>query len=67
VAQFDNAEEFITVLSPSWEGSIPALFAFDRTGKLESSLIGEMDPPAFQSLLARIIPAVPAPAPAPAR
>lgn len=58
VAQFDNAEQFITLLSPSWEGAIPALFAFDRAGKLESSLIGEVDPAAFQSLLARIAPPV---------
>lgn len=54
VARFDDPEPFISLLSPSWEGAIPALFAFDRAGRLRGSLIGEVAPAELEALLARL-------------
>lgn len=51
VAKFDDPDQFMTLFSRGWEGAIPALFAFDRTGKLSASLIGEVEPSELDSLL----------------
>jgi thiol-disulfide isomerase/thioredoxin len=56
VARFEDPGQFMTLFSSSWEGAIPALFAFDGAGKLKSSLIGEVDPKEFETLLHRIAP-----------
>lgn len=57
VAYFDNADQFMSLFSRSWEGTIPALFAFDATGKLKTSLIGEVDSATLNGLLAKLGPA----------
>ena len=56
VAHFDDADQFISLFSNSWEGTIPALFAFDAAGKLQKSLIGEVDPRTVDGLLAKLAP-----------
>jgi thiol-disulfide isomerase/thioredoxin len=42
VARFDDPERFTAAFSPEWEGAIPAVFGFDRRGKLKKSLIGDV-------------------------
>ena len=56
VAHFDNADQFMSLFSSSWEGTIPALFAFDAAGKLQKSLIGEVDSRTLDGLLAKLAP-----------
>jgi thiol-disulfide isomerase/thioredoxin len=54
VARFEDPDRFMSLFSRSWEGSIPALFAFDAAGKLRASLVGEVAPAELDSLLARM-------------
>jgi thiol-disulfide isomerase/thioredoxin len=54
VAHFEDPGQFMSLFSRSWEGAIPALFAFDRAGKLRASLVGEVAPSELESLLARM-------------
>ncbi len=36
-------EKFINFVYPQWSGALPALFLYDRSGKLVKSFIGETD------------------------
>ncbi len=54
VARFQDPGQFMSIFSRSWEGSIPALFAFDRAGKLRASLVGELAPSELESLMAKM-------------
>jgi thiol-disulfide isomerase/thioredoxin len=36
-------EKFIDAIDPKWYGALPALFLYDRTGKLVQSFIGETE------------------------
>jgi hypothetical protein len=56
VARYDDPDRFIALFSKSWEGAIPALFVFDRAGKLERSLIGEMGRAELDALAAEVPP-----------
>lgn len=38
----DDAQ-FVNAVDPTWSGALPALFAFDRTGRTVLSLVGETD------------------------
>lgn len=41
IVQFDDADELISAIDPSWVGAIPALFVYDHQGQLRGNLIGE--------------------------
>lgn len=41
IARFENVDAFVAGLDPQWEGSIPALLAYNRTGALVGALYGE--------------------------
>ena len=56
VARYDDPDRFISLFSKSWEGAIPALFVFDRAGKLERSLIGETERAELDALVAELPP-----------
>ncbi len=56
VAHFDDPEQLTSLFSKSWEGAIPAMFVFDRAGKLKKSLIGEVEGDDLDGLLADILP-----------
>ena len=56
VAHFDDPNQFMPLFSRHWEGTIPALFAYDSAGTLRASLIGELEPRELDSLLDRMIP-----------
>ena len=63
VARFDDPDQFMALFSREWEGSIPALFAFDRQGHLLRSLVGSVEPAELKQLLAELLaPSLPAPA-----
>ena len=41
IVKVDDADAFITAFDTRWEGSIPALFAYDGQGRLRARHIGE--------------------------
>ncbi|HVX94244.1 MAG TPA: TlpA disulfide reductase family protein [Polyangia bacterium] len=41
IAKLADSDAFINAIDPRWEGSIPAIFAFDKRGRLRDRLIGE--------------------------
>ena len=41
IVRVDDPDVFVTAIDPTWEGTIPALFAYDHTGKLRGSLTGD--------------------------
>ena len=54
VAQFDDADRFMAIFSPKWEGSIPALFGYDADGRLAGALLGEPDIEELDQLLEQL-------------
>jgi thiol-disulfide isomerase/thioredoxin len=41
IAKFSDADQFIGTFDSRWEGTIPALFAYDATGQRRGSHVGE--------------------------
>jgi thiol-disulfide isomerase/thioredoxin len=64
VARFDDPDKFIALFSSEWEGAIPALFSYDRQGRLRGSVIGEIENAEIRRMLADISIAPPEPPPA---
>jgi thiol-disulfide isomerase/thioredoxin len=60
VAHFKDPDEFIALFSSSWQGTIPALFVFDRAGKLWKSILGEVEPGELDTLISDLLPPSPA-------
>ena len=54
VARFDDPDKFIAFFSTEWEGAIPALFSYDRQGKLRGSVVGEIENADIRRMLAAI-------------
>jgi len=63
VARFDDPDKFIALFSTEWEGAIPALFSYDRQGKLRGSVVGEIENADIRRMLADISVAPPEPPP----
>jgi thiol-disulfide isomerase/thioredoxin len=59
VARFDDPDRFIAMFAKGWQGSIPALFAYDPQGHLRASVIGEIEPSDVRKMLADIAIAAP--------
>lgn len=59
VARFDDPDRFIALFAKEWQGSIPALFAYDPQGHLKTSVIGEIEPADVRKMLADIAIALP--------
>jgi len=53
IARVDDMDAFIGNFR-SWEGAIPALFAYDSEGQLRASLIGETNRHELDDLVARL-------------
>ena len=51
VARFEDTYQFTKTLSPKWDGSIPALFAYDAAGALKASFIGSIEPSRLDAVL----------------
>ncbi|HEX8984217.1 MAG TPA: TlpA disulfide reductase family protein [Bryobacteraceae bacterium] len=48
-------EKFIDSVDPKWSGALPALFVYDRQGKLVKSFIGETDMAALEEVLKKLL------------
>jgi thiol-disulfide isomerase/thioredoxin len=51
ILKADHVEDFVGDLVPSWEGEIPAFFAYDREGHLRRTLVGNMSRGDFERLV----------------
>jgi thiol-disulfide isomerase/thioredoxin len=56
IAKYQDADAFVAGLDPQWEGSIPALLAFSRTGALVGALYGEASRAELDRFLAELEP-----------
>jgi thiol-disulfide isomerase/thioredoxin len=54
VVRFEDTYQFTATFSPKWDGSIPALFAYDRGGALKASFIGSIEPSSLDAVLASL-------------
>jgi thiol-disulfide isomerase/thioredoxin len=52
----DHIEDLVADLVPSWEGEIPAFFAYDREGHLRRILIGNVTRGDFEHLVGDLVP-----------
>jgi thiol-disulfide isomerase/thioredoxin len=62
VARLDDPDKFAALFAGEWDGSIPALFMYDRTGHLRASFVGELENADIRRMLADISAASPGPA-----
>ncbi len=61
VATLDDPAKFADLFSGEWDGSIPALFVYDRTGHLRASFVGQLENADIRRMLADISVAPPRP------
>ena len=54
IVQVADSDAFINAIDPKWEGSIPAIFAFDAAGMLKGRLVGEASRRDLDGLAAKI-------------
>jgi len=50
-----DEDTFINAIDPKWSGALPALFLYDRQGKLAKSFIGETDLAVVEALILKIL------------
>ena len=48
-------DKFISLVDPKWSGALPALFLYDRQGRLVKSFTGEAGLPAIEAAVRRIL------------
>ena len=61
VAKPDDLDKLTDLFSGEWDGSIPALFVYDRTGHLRASFVGQLENADIRRMLADISAAPPRP------
>ena len=61
VAKLDDPDKFADLFSGEWDGSIPALFVYDRTGHLRASFVGRLENADIRRMLADISGSPPGP------
>jgi len=61
VAKLNDPDKFADLFSGEWDGSIPALFVYDRTGHLRASFVGQLENADIRRMLADISVAPPGP------
>ncbi len=54
--QAKDDDAFIRSVDPKWSGALPALFLYDRSGRLVKSFIGESDPKSIEAALSKLLP-----------
>ena len=54
VAKLEDGEKFAQLFAGEWDGSIPALFVYDRAGQLRASFVGELENADIRRMLADI-------------
>ena len=52
--QAKDDDKFINSVDPKWSGALPALFLYDRQGKLVKSFIGETETPAIETAIGKL-------------
>jgi len=50
-----NDEKFIDAIDPKWSGALPALFLYDRQGRLVKSFVGETEMAALEAAVKRLL------------
>ncbi len=50
-----NDEKFIDAIDPKWSGALPALFLYDRQGRLVKSFIGETEMGALEAAVKQLL------------
>lgn len=55
IVKIDDPDKFIGIIDPRWDGDIPALFAYDRTGKKRRAFVGEVKRADLDKLVADLI------------
>jgi thiol-disulfide isomerase/thioredoxin len=55
IVKVADTDAFISAVDPQWEGSIPAVFAFDDKGHLRDRLIGEATRRDLDALVSRVV------------
>jgi len=55
IAKFSDADQFIGTFDSRWEGTIPALFAYDATGQRRGSHVGEASRGDLDQLVGRLL------------
>ncbi len=50
-----NDDKFIDAIDPKWSGALPALFLYDRQGRLVRSFIGETEMAALEAAVKRLL------------
>ncbi|HSW48848.1 MAG TPA: TlpA disulfide reductase family protein [Bryobacteraceae bacterium] len=53
--QVDEDETFINSVDKKWSGALPALFLYDRAGRLTRSFIGETEIPALEKAVRALL------------
>jgi len=48
-------DKFINSVDPKWSGALPALFLYDRQGKLVKSFIGETELAVIEAAIRKIL------------
>ena len=48
-------DKFINAVDPKWSGALPAMFLYDRQGKLVKSFTGETDIPSLESAIRKLL------------
>jgi thiol-disulfide isomerase/thioredoxin len=61
LAKFDDPDKFADLFSGEWDGSIPDLFVYDRTGHLRASFVGQLENADIRRMLTDISAAPPSP------
>jgi thiol-disulfide isomerase/thioredoxin len=56
IAKFTDADQFIGTFDSRWEGTIPALFAYDPTGQRRGSHVGEASRHDLDQLVGPLLP-----------
>jgi thiol-disulfide isomerase/thioredoxin len=54
IVKVSDSDAFINAIDSQWEGSIPALFAYDEKGRLRDRLIGEATRRDLDALVSRV-------------
>jgi thiol-disulfide isomerase/thioredoxin len=55
IKRVKDDEQFIDVIDSKWSGALPALFLYDRQGRLVKSYVGETDMAALQAALRKLL------------
>ncbi len=56
IVRIDDTDAFISAVDPQWEGNIPALFAYDRSGHLARAYVGEATRRQLERLVTDLVP-----------